>query len=145
MSYEFALTKPADFDAPTVRADLWGFGFRRGYGVVGERYTRERPKNNNPPKGEWLTDDHPILDRPYAPAYGCFDDVPAVVFRDVDSIYFYNLNDGGAWMEKVHTNLSYYLNGFVPWTGDWDGMGGFAFCELTTDDPNTPNLSLIHI
>ena len=118
MDHRFVLTKPADTEAMTVRAQLWGCGFRLGVGILGERYTRERQKYNNPVKGEYLTDDHPILDKEFSMGYHTFGDVPAVAFRDSHYIYFFVQCEGAAWMQRIRYDLSPYLSEFLPTIGD---------------------------
>ena len=55
-----------------------------------------------------ITHDHPVLDHRFEPGYGC-PEAPRIIAKDSTAIYFCCQYDGSTWLEKVMTDITYYL------------------------------------
>lgn len=111
----FALSKWKDNRGPqttTVRHDLWAAGFRSGIGVWGARQAPNtfHPFNSDAEGfyGEWITDDHAILDKQFDDGYGG-EENPSVIFQDDAFTYLYDLYDGATSMFRVRRDISEYM------------------------------------
>jgi len=103
----------------TIRQWLTEQGFDFGNGTILFQPAASSPgwtSVEETGKGRMIRTTHPILDHVFDDGFGA-PECPRFIAEDSEAIYFPAQYDGATWCEKVHKDITYYVDHVTPYPG----------------------------